>query len=138
MMKLCYAIPLLCCMTVCHADEPVLQNGAWLGAIKLPGKDKVAARFQISKSENATKITMYVEDTPLEFINLQIRKSTLSFNIDTGIIKRCILKIQEGGAYTGTCLADDENTNEAITLTMSPPSSKPPASPDNTDEDTAQ
>jgi len=108
----------------CSADETGLQSGVWLGSIKLPGKDKVSARIQVRKitgndAEQKTKVTMYVDDTPLDFIDLKIRKQTLHFNIDTGTIKQCSMTKQDNGAYAGFCSASDEQ--DRIELSMRPP-----------------
>jgi hypothetical protein len=111
----------------CMADDPVLQNGIWAGSIKLPGKDKTRARIRVSNETNKdahakTRITMYVDETPLDFIDLNIRKNTMEFTIDTGTVKHCTLKKAEGGAYSGFCdEADSKDEHARIELSMRPP-----------------
>lgn len=112
---------------VCQADEPVLKEGIWAGSIKLPGKDKTMARVRVSNETKPdtpakTRVTMFVDETPLDFIDLNIRKNTLEFNIDTGTLKRCSMHKTEGGAYKGFCDAlDSQDENGRIEISMRPP-----------------
>jgi hypothetical protein len=123
-----YIFPLLLAVSVNSlADESGIPGGTWLGSIKLPGKDKVATRVQVTKVNNnnnqdTTKITMYVDETPLDFLDLNIRKNTLHFTINTGTLKQCALKKLKDGAYTGFCEAtDSSDKDERIELSMRPP-----------------
>ncbi len=125
MIKRLYIITLLLSIAFnCGADEYGLQTGVWIGSIKLPGKDKVATRVQVRKINNndagqKTRVTMYVDETPLDFIDLKIRKQTLQFNIDTGTVKQCSMTREDNGAYAGFCSANDDQ--EQIELSMTPP-----------------
>ena len=123
-----YLFPLLLFSAIhSNADEPGLQSGVWIGSIKLPGKDTVTTRVQVRKVDNTdtgnkTRVTMYVDDTPLDFIDLNIRKNTLHFNIDTGTVKKCAMTKQDDGAYAGFCSANDsQDEQDRIALSMRPP-----------------
>ena len=104
-----------------------LPQGVWHGSIKLAGKDESPARIHVTKEDDAeakskTSITMYVEETPLEFIDLEIRKDSLRFNLDTGTLSKCVMQKQASGAYQGFCdVSDAEDKNARIELTMRPP-----------------
>ena len=142
--EIMYRLPTIIALLVlsfatCLADEPVLRDGVWAGSIKLPGKDKTQARVRVRNETNTnasakTRITMYVDETPLEFIDLNIRKNSLQFSIDTGTVKSCTLKKAEDGAYTGFCdEADAKDTRARIEISMRPPQeddSSPTTSPD--------
>lgn len=111
----------------CIADEPGIASGLWTGTLKLPGQDKATTRVQVRSEPGAdaqpkTRITMYVDETPLEFIDLDIRKNTLHFNIDTGTVKRCTMKMVDDGAYKGFCEeADAKDAQGRIEISMRPP-----------------
>ena len=101
-------------------------------SIKLSGKDETPARVHVSKQlesdeQAKTKMTMYVEETPLEFIDLDIRKNSLHFNLDTGTMSKCVMnKDPDSGAYQGFCEVVDskdksEDKPERIEITMRPP-----------------
>ena len=109
------------------ADSPVLRQGVWPGTIKLAGKDAASARVLVSNETNDsdkvhTRVVMYVDDIPLEFIDLKIRKNSLRFKIDTGITNSCTLERMENGSYAGFCTSSGAATqDERIELTMRPP-----------------
>ena len=128
MHKLHYAMLLLVFSTLpCAVAQEELQEGMWPGSIKLSGKDEAPARVHVSKQvesdEHAkTTITMYVEETPLEFINLDIRKDSLHFDLDTGTMSTCVMKKQASGAYQGYCeVGKAKDEKERIELSMRPP-----------------
>ena len=139
MYKLSYIIPLLLfSASHCLADDQSLQTGVWTGSIKLPGKDKEAVRVQVSNesdtdAQHKTRVTMYVDETPLDFIDLNIRKDSLHFSIDTGTMNQCILKKQAAGDYSGYCeAADAKDAHARFELSIQPPK----ASQDNPDSTT--
>lgn len=136
MHKFSYIIPLLVFSTShCLAAGQGLQTGVWTGSIKLPGKDKEAVRVQVSNetdtdAQHKTRITMYVDETPLDFSDLKIRKDSLHFSIDTGTMNQCILKKQTGGGFSGFCeTAESKDARGRIELSIQPPK----ASQDNPD-----
>jgi hypothetical protein len=141
MNKIIYSIVfLLFSWLNCAVADEGLQEGVWPASIKLAGKDKAAARVHVSKQAEAdapekTRITMYVEDTPLEFIDLDIRKNSLHFNLDTGTLSKCIMnKDPESGAYQGFCeVSEAKDKKERIELSM-----RPPTQPDSNSEETEQ
>jgi hypothetical protein len=128
MTKLSYIIPLLLfSVSNCIADETGLRSSVWTGSIKLPGKDKESALVQVSSETDTdiqanTHTTMYVDETPLDFIDLKIRKDSLHFSIDTGTMNQCILKRQASGEFTGYCeVAESTDVHGRIELSMQPP-----------------
>ena len=114
----------------CALAQEELQEGMWPGSIKLSGQDEAPARVQVTKRSESdekaeTSITMYVEETPLEFINLDIRKDSLHFDLDTGTLSTCVLKKQKSGAYKGFCeVSTSKDKQERIELSMRPPAQK--------------
>jgi hypothetical protein len=128
MNKIHYVMLLLLFFTLPHAvAQEELQEGMWPGSIKLSGKDEAPARVHVIKQTESdehakTTITMYVEDTPLEFINLDIRKDSLHFDLDTGTMSTCVMKKQESGGYQGYCeVGKAKDDKERIELSMRPP-----------------
>lgn len=141
MSKIHFSIVLIIFSTLncAHADEN-LQEGMWPASIKLSGKDKAAARVHVSKQAESdepskTRITMYVDETPLEFIDLDIRKNSLHFNLDTGTLSKCVMnKDPDSGAYQGFCdVSEAKDKKERIELSM-----RPPTQPDSNPAETEQ
>lgn len=129
MNKISYSLVILLCSTLnCAVADESLQEGMWPASIKLAGKDKAAARVHVSKQaesdeQSKTKMTMFVEETPLEFIDLDIRKDSLHFNLDTGTMSKCVMnKDPDSGGYQGFCeVVDSKDKPERIEITMRPP-----------------
>jgi hypothetical protein len=114
----------------CWADESGLTQGTWPGSISLPGKKAEPAHINVLNKEDAdnkshTDITMYVDETPLEFIDLKIRKNTLHFNIDTGTLNQCVLNKHKDGVYSGFCKTTGSDYHASrLALKLRPPSQK--------------
>ena len=129
MNKLSYSVVfVLCSILNCAVADEGLQEGMWPASIKLAGKDTAAARVHVSKQAEAdeqakTKMTMFVDETPLEFIDLDIRKDSLHFSLDTGTLSKCVMnKDPDSGIYKGICeLVDAKDKPERIEITMRPP-----------------
>ena len=141
MNKISYSIVFLLCSTLnCAVADEGLQEGVWPASIKLAGKDKAAARVHVSKQAESdeqakTKMTMFVEDTPLEFIDLDIRKDSLRFNLDTGTMSKCVMnKDPDSGGYQGFCeVSEAKDKKERIELSMRPPK-QPNLTPDKAEQ----
>lgn len=105
------------------AQEPTIA--VWLGQITLPDQGPQRTRYVVQlKQEDGRatiqRVTMYLNERPFEFTDLEIKSGVLSFSLDTGNSRKCELKAQDDGTFAGDCVLPD-NDAKRIALTMVPP-----------------
>lgn len=117
-LAICLSLPPMLC-----AQEPKIV--IWRGQITLPDQQPQRARYVVQLKEedgSATiqRVTMYLNERPFEFTELEIKPGTLNFSLDTGNSRKCELKAQDDGAFAGDCVLPGSGAKR-IALTMVPP-----------------
>lgn len=120
-----YAVFVICFVLppILWAQEPKIA--IWRGQITLPDQEPQRARYVVQLKEEGgspkiQRVTMYLNERPFEFTDLEIKPGVLSFSLDTGNSRKCELKVQDDGTFAGDCMLPDSEA-QRIALTMVPP-----------------
>ncbi len=102
----------------CAHTSPTLVNGTWFGSGGPPGGGSVELEYEVVGARDSLAITILAEFGEFEAHEIRLESDELRFWHQVDERYDCVLKLQEGGSYSGDCVGE---SGAVVSLRMRPP-----------------
>jgi hypothetical protein len=134
--KILYLISSLLVSAVALAGVDEIPTGNWMGSIEKHKDIERSVKFKVKASdEKQYRITMFLEERPYAFSDLETDARKMTFKLDTGSTYSCLLERTLSGNFSGNCILEIEDETRTIKLIMVAPDVDPQQTEEETEED---